>query len=139
MKTFTDYIAEKDPVQAEVLGQLWNAAKQAVGMGNQEYYSLPKDEREIQQRLKAGADQIEKIGLQYFDKGEKALSRTFMTAADFFRKQYPVEVQRWKKLIDQQMGRIPQDVVDNKRVIPATNPQQPAGQPPKQNLMQLGR
>ena len=136
MKKFTDYIAEKDPVQSEVFGKMWNAAKQAVGMGGQQYYDLPKNEKEVQERLKAGAEQIEKIGLQYFDKGEKAYSKAFFAAADFFRKQYPVEVQKWKRKIDMEMGRIPQDVVDNKRVSP---PQQPATRPPGQNLMQQGR
>jgi hypothetical protein len=130
MKKFTDYIAEKDPVQSEVLGKMWNAAKKAVGMGSPstETLEMPKNNEEVRQRINSVVDRLDDLGQEFFRKGERAAAKALTAAGELFKKQYPVELQSWKTLIDKQMGRVP------------WNPQQqPAGSPPQQNLMQQGR
>lgn len=91
MKKFTDYIAEKDPVQAEVLGQMWNAAKQAVGMGNQ-IKGMPANSDDMDNRATAAKKEIWAIADKYAKLGDKALATALQGVANNLYAQYAQQV-----------------------------------------------
>ena len=87
MKKFTDYIAEKGSVQSEVLGQMWNAAKQAVGMGSQ-VKGLPANSDDMDNSATAAKQEIFAMSDKYAKLGDTALSKALQGVASNLYAQY---------------------------------------------------